>query len=382
MGLVVLICQRSSHPPSRVSRWPYKAIDVAGPFAQENKATFAGRRRDHVVYLPIVGTRPSVGGSSDWGHTTRTRGCFAWWLRMTSSTAEIQFLAEVRLRQRRRNTPLYMRPIACCNGSEDLYQSTQAQPPLERVAGSPEAHAGAQYSHAPNSRPQLTSVFPIRRIASATVRARGHEPDGPLGSDVRLHVVRAHVSAAGAKGGRMAKPSAARAAVSRPRSTSRLTWMGGRWRFTSPEGQASDSPQFEILLDLGPDITPRAAVGDKGYDSKANRSAARERSIGPVIPFRSSAKNRPISFPKRSIAPAPASSNSLASSSGSNVSRSAARRRPRTTAPLLHLLSASSSSNPSTPPSQNPWYQSRRPRDQSRPINARPKQVTPFRDLV
>jgi hypothetical protein len=47
------------------------------------------------------------------------------------------------------------------------------------------------------------------------------------------------------------------------------------------------------VLDLGPDITPRAVVGDKGYDAKANRSAARERSICPVIPFRSSAKDRP-----------------------------------------------------------------------------------------
>src|SRR3954463_5005160 len=63
--------------------------------------------------------------------------------------------------------------------------------------------------------------------------------------------------------------------------------------FHLTEGQASDSPQFEVLLDLGPDITPRAAVGDKGYDSKANRSAARERNICPVIPFKASAQNRP-----------------------------------------------------------------------------------------
>ena len=68
--------------------------------------------------------------------------------------------------------------------------------------------------------------------------------------------------------------------------------------FHLTEGQAGDSPQFEILLDLGPDITPRAAVGDKGYDAKANRSAARERGICPVIPFKSSAKNRPAFFPK------------------------------------------------------------------------------------
>jgi hypothetical protein len=45
--------------------------------------------------------------------------------------------------------------------------------------------------------------------------------------------------------------------------------------FHLTEGEASDSPQFAILLDLGPDITPRAAVGDKGYNSKADRSAAR-----------------------------------------------------------------------------------------------------------
>ena len=41
-------------------------------------------------------------------------------------------------------------------------------------------------------------------------------------------VVRAHVSAAGAKGGRTVKPSGARAAASRPRSTSRSIAMAIR----------------------------------------------------------------------------------------------------------------------------------------------------------
>ena len=41
-------------------------------------------------------------------------------------------------------------------------------------------------------------------------------------------VVRAHVSAAGAKGGRTARRSAARAAASRPRSTSRSTSLACR----------------------------------------------------------------------------------------------------------------------------------------------------------
>ena len=31
-------------------------------------------------------------------------------------------------------------------------------------------------------------------------------------------------------------------------------------------GEASDSRNFETLLDIGPDITPRAALADKGYD--------------------------------------------------------------------------------------------------------------------
>ena len=63
-------------------------------------------------------------------------------------------------------------------------------------------------------------------------------------------------------------------------------------------GEASDSRNFEILLDLGPDITPRAAITDKGYDAKANRDCARRRGICPVIPYKSNAINRPMYFPK------------------------------------------------------------------------------------
>jgi hypothetical protein len=44
-------------------------------------------------------------------------------------------------------------------------------------------------------------------------------------------------------------------------------------------GEVSDSRNFETLLDIGSDINPRAAFGDKGYDSKPNRQAARQRRI-------------------------------------------------------------------------------------------------------
>jgi transposase len=63
-------------------------------------------------------------------------------------------------------------------------------------------------------------------------------------------------------------------------------------------GQASDSRHFETLLDLGPDIAPRAMVGDKGYDSKANRKASRQRGICPVIPYRQNVAVRPKFFPR------------------------------------------------------------------------------------
>jgi transposase len=42
----------------------------------------------------------------------------------------------------------------------------------------------------------------------------------------------------------------------------------------------------------------KAALGDKGYDSKLNREAARQRGICPAIPYRSKTKDMPIFFPK------------------------------------------------------------------------------------
>ena len=58
-------------------------------------------------------------------------------------------------------------------------------------------------------------------------------------------------------------------------------------------GEASDSTHFETLMDLGPDVDPRAAVADKGYDSAANRSIARERGAVPAIPYREDTKPIP-----------------------------------------------------------------------------------------
>jgi transposase len=54
-----------------------------------------------------------------------------------------------------------------------------------------------------------------------------------------------------------------------------------------------------MSLDLGPDITPRVAITDKGYDSRANRAAARARGITPIIPRKANSKERGRFFPKK-----------------------------------------------------------------------------------
>ena len=64
-------------------------------------------------------------------------------------------------------------------------------------------------------------------------------------------------------------------------------------------GEASDSTQFETSLDIGPDIRPRIAMTDKGYDSQTNRVAALARGITPVIPRRENSKQRGRFFPRR-----------------------------------------------------------------------------------
>jgi Transposase DDE domain len=108
-------------------------------------------------------------------------------------------------------------------------------------------------------------------------------------------------------------------------------------------GEASDSRNFETLLDIGPDINSRAALGDKGYDSKSNRQAARQRGICPAIPYRSNTKDMPALFFQEFFTRAAlTSSNQSASSNDSNASHCAARRQLEITVPSWLSHSASS----------------------------------------
>ena len=82
-------------------------------------------------------------------------------------------------------------------------------------------------------------------------------------------VVRAHVSAAGAKGGSRIRRSAARAGASRPRSTSRLTWMGDRWPSTSQKARRATARSSRFCLILGPTSRPARRWATKDPTARA-----------------------------------------------------------------------------------------------------------------
>ena len=107
--------------------------------------------------------------------------------------------------------------------------------------------------------------------------------------------MRAHVSAAGAKGAKRASARTSRGGFT-TKIHAKSDASGDIIAFDLTGGEASDGRHFETLLDIGPDIQPRAAICDKGYASKANREAARARGIAPVIPHKANEKDKPAFF--------------------------------------------------------------------------------------
>ena len=82
-------------------------------------------------------------------------------------------------------------------------------------------------------------------------------------------VVRAHVSAAGAKGGRMVKRSAARAGAFRPRSTSRLISMDGRLPSTSRRVRRATARSSRSCSTSGRRSHPALRWGTKDTTARA-----------------------------------------------------------------------------------------------------------------
>jgi transposase len=138
----------------------------------------------------------------------------------------------------------------------------------------------------------------FRRVWSILSTPRWDQQDCAYGTDVRQH------RGSRACLGRWRKRGQENQALGRSRGGFsckihlKTDFDGLPIAFHLTGGEVSDSTQLEISLDIRPDITPRAALTDKGYDSAANRAACRKRGIIPVIPHRANAKNRPNFFPK------------------------------------------------------------------------------------
>jgi transposase len=111
-------------------------------------------------------------------------------------------------------------------------------------------------------------------------------------------VIRAHVSAAGAKGGQENQALGKSRGGFSTKIHVKVDFEGMPIASHTTAGQASDCKQLEISVDIGPDIKPRAILTDKGYDSEANRAACRKRKIVPVIPRKSNSKKKTQFFPK------------------------------------------------------------------------------------
>lgn len=144
----------------------------------------------------------------------------------------------------------------------------------------------------------VLSAEPLGRVRGFLPGAGGAEPDRAPGADVRQHC------GAGARVSRRRKRGQHKQALGRSRGGFSCkihlkTDLGGLpLGFHLTGGEVSDSTQLQTSLDIGPDVRPRAALTDKGYDAKANRAACRARGIVPVIPHRANSRNRPTVFPK------------------------------------------------------------------------------------
>jgi len=94
-----------------------------------------------------------------------------------------------------------------------------------------------------------------------------NQPDGGGRANVRQHRGSCHVSAAGAKGrSKSGARSVERWIFVQDPSEDRLQRSANR--IPPDRGEVSDSTQLVCSLEIGPDIRPRAALTDKGYDSK------------------------------------------------------------------------------------------------------------------
>src|SRR4051812_48837608 len=139
----------------------------------------------------------------------------------------------------------------------------------------------------------------LRGVRGILPDAGGMQPDGTPGPVLRQHdSARPRFGCRGKRGQQHQAFGRSRGGFS-TKIHLKTDLDGNPLDFHLTGGEASDSTEFETSLDIGPDIRPRVAITDKGYDSQTNRAAALVRGITPVIPRRENSKQRGRFFPKR-----------------------------------------------------------------------------------
>src|SRR5437660_5962835 len=166
----------------------------------------------------------------------------------------------------------------------------------------------------------VLALEPIWNFRSVLRCPGGDERDGAFGTDVRFHRGARPCLGSGRKRGQHDQALGRSRGGFSTKIHLKTDFGGLPVAFHLTGGEASDSRNFETLLDIGPDLIPRTALGDKGYDSKSNRDAARQRGICPAIPYRSNTKHMPPSFRKPSTRHAHASNKRSARSNALSVS--------------------------------------------------------------
>ena len=144
----------------------------------------------------------------------------------------------------------------------------------------------------------VLAIEQVRRLRCILRNARGIERKRASRADVRFHCGARTCFGGGSKRGQENESLGRSRGGFSTKIHLKTDFDGLPLAFVLTGGEASDSRQFTTLLDIGPDVLPRAALADKGYDAKSNRAAARERGVCPAIPYRANTKDKPAFFPK------------------------------------------------------------------------------------
>ncbi len=125
----------------------------------------------------------------------------------------------------------------------------------------------------------VLAAQPLRRVRGILPASGRDQPDRAYRADVRQH------RGARACLGRRRKRGQQNQALGRSRGGFsckihlKTDFDGLPIAFHMTGGEVSDCTQLETSLGIGPDITPRAVLTDKGYHSATNRAACRKRGI-------------------------------------------------------------------------------------------------------